>query len=165
MAFETERTGTWHAYGKPAFSKAKSRFDYNSFSKLRKLVYLRPIPVAGYSRFAGYLAIHFPEVAANIDEADFGVLHLEVGELKLATRDAIQKRDWPAVRAHFDFIDSILETADAELHDAIGVSYLGNLFYCETSINYAKARTLMPTRLAVALEIIERHYEELAYQS
>jgi hypothetical protein len=36
-----------------------------------------------------------------------------------------------------------------------------NLFYGETSINFAKARTLMPKRLANALEIIERHYEEL----
>lgn len=163
MVIEAEHTGTWNAYGNPAFTKAKSRFDYNSFCKLRTLVYLRPIPVAGYSRFAGYLAIHFPTVAARIDEADFGVLHLEVGELRLATLEAIQKRDWPTVRTHFAFIDSILETADTELHNAIGVSYLGNLFYCETSINYAKARTLMPTRLAVALEIIERHYEELAY--
>lgn len=163
MVFEEERTGTWHAYGKAAPSKANPRFDYNSFCSLRNLAFLRPIPVAGYSRFAGCLAIHFPEVAANIDEADFGVLHLEVGELRLATRDAIEKRDWPAVRAHFAFIDSALEGADTKLHDAIGVSYLGNLFYCETSLNYAKARTLMPTRLAVALEIIERHYEELAY--
>jgi len=111
MVIEEERTGTWHAYGKTAPSKAKPRFDYNSFCKLRKLVFLRPIPVAGYSRFAGYLAIHFPEVAASIDEADFGVLHLEVGELRLATRDAIQRRDWPTVRAHFDFIDSVLETS------------------------------------------------------
>jgi len=49
------------------------------------------------------------------------------------------------------------------LHDAIGISYLGNLFYDEISINYAKARTLLPRRLAVALEIIERHYEELPH--
>jgi hypothetical protein len=163
MAFETERTGTWNAYDRKVVRQAGPRFDYNSFSKLRKLVYLHPIPVAGYSRFAGYLAIHFPEVAANIDESDFGVLHLEVGELKLETLKAILKRDWPTVRAHFDFIDSVLESGDAELHDAVGVSYLGSLFYGETSLNFAKARTLMPKRLAVALEIIERHYEELSY--
>ena len=162
MGMEQEHTGTWHAYGKSAASPA-TRFDYNSFAKLRKLTFLHPIPVAGYSRFAGFLAIHFPEVAASIDEADFGVLHLEVGELALATRAAILKRDWPAVRTHFAFVDSVLQSADTELHGAIGVSYLGNLFYGETSINYAKARTLMPKRLAVALEIIERHYEELAY--
>lgn len=160
MAFEQIRTGTWNAYGKPDAIQPKVKFDYNAFCHLYKLVQLKPIPFAGYSRFAGYLAIHFPEVAASIDEADYGVLHLEVGEFKLATRSAILKRDWPTVRMHFEFVDGLLESADADLHDAIGVSYLGNLFYRETSLNYAKARTLLPKRLAVALEIIERHYEE-----
>ncbi|HEY5993126.1 MAG TPA: hypothetical protein VIU46_00840 [Gallionellaceae bacterium] len=163
MVFEELGTGTWHAYGKLAASPPhKPRFDYNSFRYLYTLAQLKPIPVAGYSRFAGYLAIHFPEVASKIDEADYGVLHLEVGELRLATRSAILQRDWPTVRAHFEFADSILKTADVELHDAIGVSYLGSLFYSETSLNFAKARTLLPKRLAVALEIMERHYEELA---
>ena len=160
MAFEHARTGTWNAYGRADVAQPKIKFDYNSFRHLYKLVQLRPIPFAGYSRFAGYLAIHFPEVAACIDEADYGVLHLEVGEFKLATRDAILKRNWPTVRAHFEFVDGLLESADTELHDAIGVSYLGNLFYNETSLNFAKARSLLPKRLAVALEIIERHYEE-----
>ena len=41
------------------------------------------------------------------------------------------------------------------------MSYLVNLFYGETALDYAKARTLMPKRLAAALEIMERHYEEL----
>lgn len=161
MVFEEMRTGTWNAYGRTAAVQPKVKFDYNSFRHLYKLALLKPVPFAGYSRFAGYLAIHFPEVASCIDEADYGVLHLEVGEFKLATRNAILKRDWPTVRTHFEFIDSLLESADMELHDAIGVSYLGNLFYSETSLNYAKARSLLPKRLAVALEIIERHYEEL----
>ena len=67
------------------------------------------------------------------------------------------------MRTHFAFVDNLLEAAEPELHDAIGISYLGNLFYDEISINYAKARTLLPRRLAVALEIIERHYEELPH--
>ncbi len=162
MVFEAEHTGTWHAYGKKAPAKPTFRFDYKSFRNLNRLAAIKPVPVGGNSRFACYLAIHFPEVAMNIDEADFGVLHLEVGELKLATRDAIVRRDWPTVATHFAFVDTMLESADTELHDAIGVSYLGNLFYGETSLNYAKARTLLPRRLGIALEIMERHYEELA---
>jgi hypothetical protein len=137
MAIQEDRTGTWHAYGKPS-------------------------PVAGKPRFADYLAVHFPEVAATIDEADFGVLHLEVDALTLATRDAIIRRNWPTVSSHFTFVDDVLETAGTELHDAIGISYLVNLFYGETSPDFAKARTLMPKRLAAALEIMERHYEELS---
>ncbi len=163
MVFEEERTGTWHAYGKAASCNAPSRSDCSSFRDLHKLAFLRPATSAAGSRFSRCLALHFPEVAASLDEADLGVLHLEVGVLKVATRVAISRRDWPTVTTHFDFVDSVLETAETELHDAIGVSYLVNLFYNETSLNYAKARTLMPRRLAVALEIMERHYEELAY--
>lgn len=162
MVFEEERTGTWHAYGKAASRKAQARLDRESFGDPRKLAFFKPISLAGSSRFAGYLAIHFPEVVASIDEADWGVLHLEVAALKVATHGAILRRDWPAVHKHFAFVDSVLEIAETKLHEAIGISYLVNLFYSETSINFAKARTLLPKRLAVALEIMERHYEELA---
>jgi len=161
MALEEDRTGTWHAYGKTVSGKPKSRLDYNSFREQHKLAFLKSIPFARNSRFANYLTEHFPTVAATIDAEDLGMLHLEVSALRLATHDAILKRDWATVRTHFDFIDDVLESADTELHDAIGISYLVNLFYSETSLNFAKARTLMPKRLATALEIMERHYEEL----
>lgn len=161
MVFEEERTGTWHAYGKTASGRAKSRSDCNSFSGLHKLAFFKPISLAGSSRFAGYLAMHFPGVVASIEEGDLGVLHLEVAALKLASQDAIARRDWTTVRRHFEFVDSVLEIAETDLHDAIGVSYLVGLFYSELSINFAKARTLLPKRLAIALEIMERHYEEL----
>lgn len=138
MEFDAERTGTWHAYGKSASSKA-----------------------AANPRFFDHLAARFPKVAATIDEADFGDLHTEVNALKVATREAIKKQDWPTASAHFDFVDEILESAGPDLHEAIGVSYLVNLFYGETEPDFAKARSLMPKRLAAALEIMERHYEEL----
>lgn len=138
MAFEVERTGIWHVYGKYVSGKP-----------------------AKNPRFSDHLASRFPEVAATIDEGDFGVLHHEVDALKLATRDAILKRDWPTTSAHLAFVDSILESAETELHEAIGISYLVNLFYGETSLDFAQARMLMPKRLAAALELMERHYEEL----
>lgn len=163
MVIEDERTGTWHAYGTPVPSQPRPPFDYNSYRDQHKLAALKLARAGASSRFVAGLAMHFPDVAASIDDMDFGVLHLEVAMFTHATREAIQKRDWATVRMHFDFVDRILEEADAELHDAIGVSYLGNLFYGETSLNYAKARTLLPKRLAVALEIMERHYEDLAF--
>jgi hypothetical protein len=161
MVSDDERTGTWHAYGKKGANKAQSSSDHNSFRDPHKLAFFKPLSLAGSSRFAGYLAIHFPQIAASIEEADLGVLHLEVAALKASTQEAILKKDWPTVRKHFAFIDSVLEIADTELHDAIGISYLVNLFYNETSINFAKARTLLHKRLAVALEMMERHYEEM----
>jgi hypothetical protein len=144
MEIDIERTGTWLAYGKTLSSQTESRsFD-------------------GKPRFTDYIAAHFPEVAATIDQTNIGVLHAEVGALKLATHKAINRSDWTTVSAHFTLVDTVLESADVELHDVIGADYLINLFYDEISQNHAKARVLMPKRLAKALEIIERHYEELA---
>jgi hypothetical protein len=139
MTFDQERTGTWHAYG---LTNALSNPDMGP-------------------RFADRLAARFPEVAATIEQSDFGVLNLEVDALKLATRAAILKGDWPTVSAHLAFVDELLQTPDSQLHEAIGISYLTNLFYGETSLDFAKARTLLPKRLAAALNIMERHYEEL----
>ncbi len=113
------------------------------------------------SSLANRLAQRFPEVAARIDESDFGILHLEVGALKLATQDAITAGDWHAVTKYFAFVAGLIEDAGDELRDAINVSYLGNLFYGEMSANYAKARTLLPKPLARALEQIENHFEDL----
>ncbi len=136
--------------------------NYNAFAYLRKLLSHKPAVTDGLcSRFASRVALHFPEIANRIDEADFGVLHLEVGELKLATRDAILRRDWDEVVSHYAFVAELLATAGDELRDALHVSYLGNLFYGELAVNYAKARCLLPRPLSVALEKIERHYEQL----
>jgi hypothetical protein len=157
MEIEEDRTGTWHAYGKRMSENSKSQADINSF---RKLAFRNPFPATENSQNTDYLTAHFPKVAAGIN-TDNWALHLEIGAMTLATREAISKHDWSTLSAHFAFIDSVLETADTQLHEAIGVSYLVNLFYGETALDYAKARTLMPKRLAAALEIMERHYEEL----
>jgi len=160
VEIEDDRTGTWHAYGKRMSGATKSRISINSLSDLHKLDLPNPFPAADNSGVTDYLTNHFPEVAASID-TDRRALHLEVGAMMLVSRDAILKGDWSTLYLHFTFIDSVLESADTELHEAIGLSYLVSLFYGETAINYAKARTLMPKRLAAALEIMERHYEEL----
>ena len=160
MENEDDRTGTWHAYGKRMSGTSKSGININSLSDLHRLDLPNPFPASDNSRFTDYLSNHFPEVAASID-TDRRALHLEVGAMMLVSREAILNSDWSTLYLHFTFIDSVLEAADTELHEAIGLSYLVSLFYGETAINYAKARTLMPKRLAAALEIMERHYEEL----
>ena len=161
MEFDDERTGTWHAYGRRMSEKSQSRANIKSLRDLHKLAALNPFPVTENSKVTDYLTRHFPDVAASINTTHWA-LHVEIGAMALATREAISRHDWPTLSAHFAFIDSLLEAADTELHQAIGVSYLVNLFYGETAFDYAKARTLMPKRLAAALEIMERHYEELS---
>lgn len=137
------------------------QLDENSFQDMYRVVCLKSLPVNGRSRFASHLALYFPEAAARIDESDFGILHLEVGALKLETRDAINRRNWDVLRKHFAFVSEVMQEAGPDLRDAIKVSYLGSLFYGEISLNYAKARSLLPRNLAAALGAIEEHYEGL----
>lgn len=137
------------------------QLDFNSFYDLHRVVGLKSFPTAGHSRFASHLALYFPEAAARIDENDFGVLHLEVGALKILTREAIAKRDWESVGEHYSFVEVMMAVGGDELSDALQVSYLGSLFYGETSLNFAKARSLLPKELAAALESVESHYEHM----
>lgn len=157
-----ESTGTWPTYKKMAFMP-RFEVDFNSFSKLHKLA--NSARQRGTtSRFASHLALYFPEVAILIEEGDFGFLHLEIGALKLSSMNAIKHADWYTVRKHFNFIADMAEHVGQELLDAIRVSYLGNLFYDESSPNHFKARSLLPKPLVTLLEEIEHHYDELAYQ-
>lgn len=137
--------------------------NFEAFSAIRSILNSRPRPTRGpRSCFANHLMLYLPEIAERIDEADYGELHLEIGELKLASREAIQAGDWHAVREQFTFVDHLLAVNSGDVAEAISVSYLGALFYGELSRNHAIARCLLPRRLAIALEKIERHYEELA---
>jgi hypothetical protein len=138
------------------------QLDYHSFRDMNKILCVKPSPFAGRSRFACYLGVYFPEIATRIDEDDFGILHLEVGALKLASRDAIVKGDWEALGAHYAFVVALFEHGGEELRGALNVSYLGSLFYGESAHDYAKARMLLPRGLACALEEVERHYEDMA---
>ncbi len=155
-----ERTGTWHALGATAASP-DLQSGFESFDGLYRRVCLKPHRANGDSRFAGYLALHLPEVAARIDEADYGILHLEIAALKSATREAIHRRDWHTVGKYFSFVAGLLDDAGDDLRDAIDVSYLAGLLYGERSLNDEKARTLLPAPLAAALERIEKYYAGL----
>jgi len=137
------------------------RLDFRSFVNLKKVAADPARPLDAGSWFAFTLAIHFPEVAMCVDEDDYGVLHLEVGRLMLASRNAILARDWNTLTRHFAFIAAIMDNAGPELLDAIDVSYLSNLLHDEASINYAKARTLLPRPLLHRMELLERHYSIL----
>lgn len=137
--------------------------NFKAFSSIRRILNNKPRVARGAcSCFANHLALRFPEVAERIDEADHGELHLEMGELKLATRDAILCGDWPTVAEQFAYAAQLLKEGDPAVQDAVRISYLGNLFYDEMSQAYAKARCMLPRRLAIALEKTERHYEEMA---
>lgn len=135
------------------------QLDYGSFRDLHRLVSDKPASNGRESRFASRLMLYFPEVAINIDEDDFGILHLEMGELKLATRAAIIRGEWYTIRKHFNFVADLYGTGGPELRDAIRVSYLGNLLYGENSNNHERARAMLPASLSFVLRNLERHYK------
>lgn len=162
LVIEPGMTGAALGSENMPFVMPRFKLDFHAFCMVREMAGRIPDAPALGSRFASRLAMYLPEVADQIEESDFGFLHLEVGVLKLATRNSILTRDWRRVRLHFSFVANILSGAGAELRDALHVSYLGNLFYGETAASYAQARMYLPISLGIALEIIERHYEDLA---
>lgn len=144
------------------------RFNFNVFSAMRQALRSRiqamPITIMGREDFIHHVTLHMPEVSSRIEEDDFGILHLEMGAMKLATRDAIVHYEFFTVRRHFSFIAYLFEHADNSLYDAILVSYLEGLFIDEASPEYENARSLLPKNLADALKKVELRYRLLDLQ-
>lgn len=130
--------------------------DFKTFASLRRMVvHQQHKPLIRRTDFMKLVTLYLPEVAELIEESDFGIVHLEVGTMKLATRQAIAMRDFTAVRRHLYLITHLFDRADAELYDAIRVSYLEALFLDETSPAHMEARSL----LAKPLENLLRQAE------
>ena len=99
--------------------------DFKTFASLRRMVsHQQSKPLIKRADFMKQVTLYLPEVAARIEESDFGIVHLEMGAMKLATKDAIASRDFATVRKHLLLIAELFDRADAELYDAIRISYL-----------------------------------------
>lgn len=138
------------------------RSSFKLFAAMRHALYGRmtatPVTIMGRADFVHHVALHLPDVATRIAEDDFGILHLEMGAMKLATREAVLRYELHTVRRHFAFIAYLYEHADNELYGAILVSYLEPLFVEETEPAFDNARGLLPPNLADALKRAElRH--------
>lgn len=138
------------------------RLNFELFAALRGALSIHPkalpITTMGRSDFIHYITLHFPDVSARIEKSDFGIIHLEMGVMKLATRDAILGREFSTVRRHFSFVSYLFEHADRELYDAIVVSYLEGIFISETLPSYLSARRLLPLNLEEALKKSEHNF-------
>lgn len=145
------------------------RFNFGVFSAMRQAMQVRravvPITIMGRADFIHHVTLHLPEVSARIEEDDFGVLNLEMGAMKLATREAILRYEFHTVRRHFAFIAYLFEHADNSLHDAIRVSYLECLFVGEETPEYENARSLLPRNLAEALKKLDLRHALLDLRS
>lgn len=142
------------------------RSSFKSFAAARHALHGRmtamPVAIMGREDFVHHVAMHLPDVSARIEEDDFGILQLEMGAMKLATRDAIERYELHTVRRHFAFIAYLYEHANDELYGAILVSYLEPLFIEAGTPEYEHARSLLPHNLAEALQRAELRHTLLA---
>jgi hypothetical protein len=116
----------------------------------------------GRSDFERRLAERFPSIAAEIDDFERGLLHMEMAVLAHATCKAIDAADWEQVQAHIGFVDELLSAADPDLENAVYVSYLENVFLSSEDPRYWSARSLLSERLQTALADLEAHWKKIA---
>ncbi|HAF44595.1 MAG: hypothetical protein A2100_04560 [Sideroxydans sp. GWF2_59_14] len=118
--------------------------DFKTFSSLRRMVtHQHSKPLLKRTDFMKQVTLYLPEVAARIEESDFGIVHLEVGAMRLATREAIIARDFATVRKHLFLITDLFDRADNELYEAIRISWLDALFLEEYSSAFMEARSML----------------------
>jgi hypothetical protein len=143
--------------------------DFKTFASLRRMVSLQqnnavPLqqskPLLKRADFMKLVTLYLPEVAERIEESDFGIVHLEIGAMKLATKDAFDGNDFATVRKHLLLIADLFDRADAELYDAIRVSYLEAIFLGDTSAAHIVARGMLSNALTNALRQAELRLEK-----
>jgi hypothetical protein len=110
----------------------------------------------GRDEFLVRLTTDFPEVVAQINEHEAGLLHCEVAAFRRSTEEAMDAgRLWDAER-HFRLIEELLAVAGPELRNALEVSYLEDLALGEcTPVRHRAVQERMPKALRQAL--IEHH--------
>lgn len=135
--------------------------DFKTFASLRRMVtHQQGKPLIRRTDFMQQVTLYLPEVAARIEESDFGIVHLEVGAMKLATRDAFARSDFATVRRHLSLIANLFDRADTELYEAIRISYLEALFLDEVSAAHIVARSLLPQAMENVLRQAESRLEK-----
>ncbi len=111
--------------------------------------------------FERLLAERFPSIAAEIDDAERGLLHLEMAALARATCKAIDSGDVQQVQKYLCFTDELLSDAGPDLENAVHVSYLENVFLGSNDARYLSARTMLSERLLRALRELEEHWQKI----
>jgi hypothetical protein len=135
--------------------------DFNTFASLRRMVsHHHSKPLIKRTDFMKLVMLYLPEVAERIEESDFGIVHLEIGALKLATKDAFARGDFATVRKHLFLIADLFDRVDAELYDAIRISYLEALFLGDTSAAHLVARSMLSNPMENVLRQAESRLEK-----
>jgi hypothetical protein len=135
--------------------------DFKTFASLRRMVsHQQSKPLIKRTDFMKLVTLYLPEVAARIEESDFGIVHLEIGAMKLATKEAFARSDFATVRKHLLLVADLFDRADAELYEAIRISYLEALFLGDTSAAHIVARGMLSNAMENALRQAELRLEK-----
>jgi hypothetical protein len=79
-----------------------------------------------WQKFAELLVTEFPQLRDDVHESS-GLFHLQMMEFYVVTETAINARDWATVERCLRLADTFLQDGDAEIRNAIHISYLENL--------------------------------------
>lgn len=153
-------------YSRPIFTDGvqphfEHLLDFKTFSSLHCIASQKSKPLVKRADFFHLVTLYLPDVAARIEESDFGIIHLEIGAMKLATLDAFVRNDFATVRKHLFLISDLFDRADAELYAAIRISYLEAIFLGETSAAHIVARGMLSNPMENALRQAELRLEKL----
>src|SRR4051812_30719380 len=106
----------------------------------------------GRADFLSRLAAHFPDVAAQINQDEAGLLHCEVAAWRRATGQAMDAGRFWAAEGHFRLVAELLQDAGPELKNALDISYLEDLAFAEcTPARYRAVKERMPRALRAVL--------------
>jgi hypothetical protein len=114
-----------------------------------------------HAAFERLLVSSLPDLAAEIDDEERSLLHMEMSAVARATCRAIENGDENSIRRHFEFIDSVLSNAASDVENAVHVSYLENIFLDEERAAFLRARSTLPDRLSAARSDLEAHWRLL----
>jgi hypothetical protein len=100
------------------------------------------------NEFLARLAAEFPKVVAQIRADESGILHCEVGAFLRATEATMDSGGLWTAEKHFRFVEKLLNDADADLRNALEVSYLEGLALGECTLErHRAAKERMPDSL------------------
>jgi hypothetical protein len=104
------------------------------------------------------LGSEFPEVVAGIRDDEKGLLHLEMGAFRRMVEEAIDAGRLWAAEKYFRFVDGVFSEADADVKNAIEVSFLEDFAFGEfTRARHKAVKRRMPRRLRdILIEIDEK---------
>jgi hypothetical protein len=102
--------------------------------------------------FLARLKDEFPEVLELMNQYDAGLIHCEIAKFRRATEQAIDASQLWITERHFKFVEESLASADAELRNALVVSYLEDFALGDWSAApYQAVKERMPKHLRTIL--------------